>query len=452
MPLQDILKKIRPTKVGRREIGEFVSEILRVAKTISGLDSVVCGSIGKFTWLRGDHDIDLFILFPKRVSREDLEKNGLLYGKKIVSALKGKYIIKYAEHPYVHARINGFDVDIVPCYRIKKGEEIKSAVDRSPLHLEYILERLNPGLRDDVRLLKQFCKGIGVYGSDAKNLGFSGYMCELLVIRYGTFKDVLMAASKWVAPQIIDVENLRKINTKKFHDQPLIIIDPTDPNRNVAANLSGKNFIKFVFGAKRFLEKPTEEYFFPKKPKALSKGEIKSLQNRGTKFLAIRFSKPDLIDDVLYPQLRRALKRLEGLLRHNEFYLMRGHEFVSSKNVILLFELETWSLPEIKKMIGPPIFSKKHSKEFLTKYKNCKPFIGGTKWVIEKERENKTASRLLKNFLRKRVKELRDSGIPENIAREFGKAKLLEHEDFWKFVEENKEFSSFLREMYFGEL
>ena len=77
-----VLKRIVPTKIEREKLNAFINELLRVAKTISGLDSVICGSIGKQTWLRGDHDIDLFLLFPKYIKKHVLEKHSLLYGKK----------------------------------------------------------------------------------------------------------------------------------------------------------------------------------------------------------------------------------------------------------------------------------------------------------------------------------------------------------------------------------
>jgi tRNA nucleotidyltransferase (CCA-adding enzyme) len=445
MLLQSVLKRIRPTETEIKEVEEFVRELLRISKTVTGLDSVICGSLGKFTWIRGDHDIDLFMLFPKTASREELEKKGLLFGKRIVSAMRGSYVIKYAEHPYVHARINGFDVDIVPCYRIKKGEAIKSAVDRSPLHLEYVIEKLKPESRDEVRLLKQFCKGIGVYGSDAKNLGFSGYICELLIIKYGTFMNTLKAAAKWSVPQAIATE---AAEIKKFLDQTLIVIDPTDTNRNAAANLSAENTMKFINASKRFLEKQSVNYFFPTKPKKLSKSETRALQKRGTNFIAIRFRKPDIIDDILYLQLRRAMKRLCTLLRYNEFIVLRSYEFVS-EDVLLAFELEVWKLPNIKKMIGPPIFSQRHSNEFLKKYKFSRPYIDGTRWVAEVQRENRTAFDLLRRFIRRGIKHLESDGIPKNIAREFSKAELLEDKEFWRFVKSNGDFSAFLRKKYF---
>ncbi|MFH0832344.1 MAG: CCA tRNA nucleotidyltransferase [Candidatus Aenigmatarchaeota archaeon] len=437
-----VLKKIKPTKWEEKIANDFIRDMVRVAKTISGYDAVVVGSIGKFTWLHGDHDVDLFMLFPD-VERQELEDKGLAFGKKLANEMKGKFVIKYAEHPYVHAKINGFSVDIVPCYHIKKNEKIKSAVDRSPLHLEYVLERLDPDLRDDVRLLKQFCKGIAVYGSDAKRLGFAGYICELLIIRYGSFENVLNAASAWKPGKVIDIEG---IGTAKFSDQPLIIIDPVDSKRNVAANLSCENFMKFVEKAREYMKKPSKDYFFPKKMSPLSAREIKILKNRETRFIAITMKKPDVIDDTLYPQLRRAMARLETLFRHNEFIIIRNFEY-AEKEMALIFETEVWKLPVIKKMVGPPISSEKHSKEFLSKYK--KASVEGDRWVAEKDRDYKTAHQLLKSFIGKKAKELVAAGIPDNIAKEFVKAKILESDDFWKFVRKNKNISIFLKAKYF---
>ena len=440
-----VLRKIMPPKEEEKRVNDFVREAVRIVKTVSGIDCAVCGSTGKFTWLKGDHDIDVFMLFSRTVSREELEKKGLEFGRQIAKELKGKAMIKYAEHPYTRVYANGFEIDIVPCYRIKNGEPIISAVDRSPLHLQYILENLDPSMRDEVRLLKQFCKGIDVYGSDTKTLGFSGYICELLAIKYGKLEDVLDSAAKWTVPVLISLDG----NTRAFRE-PLVIVDPTDTNRNAAANVSAENLAKFIAKAKSFVKKPEKNYFFPPEQKPLSKQEIRQLRERKTKFIAITMKRPDVIDDTLYPQLRRALKRMEGLFGHNEFALMRGYEYADEKSMALAFELEVWELPAVKKMVGPPVFVKKHSEEFVAKYPSA--HIEGMNWAADKEREFRTATELLKPFMKKKAAEMETMGIPDNIAKEFTKGKILEDTAFWNFVKKNKDFSAFLRKKYFERL
>src|SRR3989338_8188035 len=279
----EVLKKIKPSHDEVERVKRFVGQLLSVSKTVSGLDAVIVGSIGKFTWLAGDHDIDLFMMLDSSVPREELERLGLEYGKRITEELSGKWKIKYAEHPYTNAVIRGFDVDIVPCYRIRYNEKIKSAVDRSPLHLQYVLDHVKPAMIDDVRLLKQFCKGIRVYGSDTKNQGFSGYICELLVLQYGSFEKVLEAASQWKPPFVINVERHLGVPLTRFKDQPFVIIDPIDAERNVAAALGAENFLRFISSAKSYKSKPALGFFFPTPPQALSPLQVKQLHARETK-------------------------------------------------------------------------------------------------------------------------------------------------------------------------
>jgi tRNA nucleotidyltransferase (CCA-adding enzyme) len=452
-----VLTKIKPGKKEEEKVRKFVSDLLRIAKTVSGYDCVIVGSIGKGTWLAGDHDIDLFIMFPPSVPREELEKKGLDFGQKIAAEMKGKWKIKYAEHPYTHALVQGYEIDVVPCYRIAKGDRIISAVDRSPLHLEYVIENLTPGMQDQVRLLKQFCKGSGVYGSDAKNLGFSGYICELLVIRYGSFRGVLESSSSWEIPHIVDIEVQRERHERDFPGQPFIVIDPTDPSRNAAANVSSKNLILFIRAAKKYLAKPSVDAFFLKPLPPLGDREISLLKGRSSRFFALVMAKPEMIDDVLYPQLRKALYRVESLLKYNEFLSLRSYEFVG-KSVAMVFELENWVLPGIKKMVGPPVFSHAHSREFISKYgasappKVFGPYLEDNRWIADRIRDFCSASDLLADLLKKKPDELQAMGIPKYIAGSFRKGRLIEGEKFFALVKKDKALSAMLREAYFEKM
>jgi len=443
-----VLAKIKPAKSEEDNVRKFVSELMRVAKTITGLDCVIVGSIGKQTWLRGDHDIDLFVMFPKDTTRESLESSGLEFGKRIIKEMGGRFEIKYSEHPYVHGYVKDFVVDVVPCYRIAKGEKIISAVDRSPLHLEHILENLKQ--HDEVRLLKQFCKGAGIYGSDVVMQGISGYICELLVLRYGSFVEVLKAAKDWQPGIVLSLDE-KQHDRKKFYNQPLVFIDPIDSNRNVAANLSSENFIRFVNAAKNFLKKPSESYFYYKQPATLTTKQLNALKARGTSFITLQMKKPDVVEDILYPQLRKALKRIDTLLRHNDFVVLRSFEYVGGNEIFLVFELASHALPNIKKMVGPPIFARKHSREFLEKYKSALfgPYLEGEYWVIEKKRDYVNAEALLKSFARKTQKDLESAGIPKNIAKSMKKAKIT---DGLVTSKKNKGLSSEINKKYFERL
>lgn len=444
----EVLKKIKPSHEEQERVKKFVSQLLSVSKTVSGLDSVIVGSIGKFTWLAGDHDIDVFMLFDSSVPREELERLGLEYGKRIVEELDGTWKVKYAEHPYTSATVRGFDVDIVPCYRIKYGEKIKSAVDRSPMHLRHVLDYIKPAMIDDVRLLKQFCKGIGIYGSDAKNQGFSGYICELLVLNYGSFEKVISAGASWKPPHVINTERHLGVPLQQFRDQPLVIIDPVDAGRNVAAVVSGENFLKFVAEAKRYGAKPSVSFFFPSPKKPLSAAQLRALQSRETKFIALQFKRPDIIDDILYPQLRRATARISALLEHHEFHVLRAFE-LAEKDPVIVFELEVWSLPSVRKMVGPPIFNERHTSEFLEKYSKSFVYVESNRWVAEVPRKHKTAVNLVNGFLKGPPELLAERGIPKYLSPLLSKKKAVEHHEFWKLVKKDKALSDCLRQKYF---
>ncbi len=446
---QNVLRVIKPTKKEREFLDSFIKELLSMAKLKCEkyrADAIIVGSTGKQTWLRGDYDIDMFLMFPYSLSREALEEKGMKLAKLIAKRFTNEIKISYAEHPYVQAYINRngykFKVDIVPCYMIRKGQKIKSAVDRSPLHLSYILQNMNPTLRDEARLLKQFCKGIGVYGSDTKNCGVSGYVLEILTMFYGRFEDTLQNISKWSYGTRIDLEGKSK---KRFKD-PLIVIDPTDKNRNAAAALSAENFMKLIKKSKDFLSNPSENFFFPTKNK-LTKYQLQLLKKRGTKFLAIIFDKPKVVDDIVYPQLRKTRKRIKKLLEQQEFRVIRDTVWCSESKCLIVIELEVWSLPKIKKIIGPELWYKKRSEEFLSKYKDYASFVENNRWVAEKEREFLTASKFLGYIIKS--EKMENLGFGSYITQKLKKGKIVEHEDFWTFVKHNKMFSNFLREKYF---
>ena len=58
----------------------------------------------------------------------------------------------------------------------------------------------------------------------------------------------------------IDLEG----NGKKTHDEPLIVVDPVDPNRNVAAALTLDKMLQFAAVSQTFLKEPGLDFFFPK--------------------------------------------------------------------------------------------------------------------------------------------------------------------------------------------
>lgn len=447
--LKNVLKKITPTKKEEKKIKRTIENVVKITEQILkplNLTFTLAGSYIRNTYVLDKKEFDIFILFPESTDRVMFEKMGLDIGKKIVKRLGGVYKIAYAEHPYIRAVINDYDVDIVPCYKLKSVENIKSSVDRTPFHNEWLKKHLKKKHTGEVRLLKQFLKGCKIYGSDTKTEGFSGYLCELLIIKFGSFRKLVEHVKDWnPGDVIIDLEShhadLSKIK-EMFYNQPLIVIDPVDPKRNVASVLSPANFIKFRKMCREFLQKPSENFFFPKY--RISLVQLKRiLKERGTEFIGISFKRPDIIDDILYPQLRKSSRRIKGILEDCDFKIM-GFDIWTNKVCIMMFEMEIWNLPKIKKVIGPPIFSKKHSKEFIDKYKKEKIWVEGDRYVAETKRKFLTAKEKLKDILSKNAEELKSEGIASYVSQSIANGyTLLDENELLKYAKRDKDFKSF---------
>ncbi len=419
--LPRVLTHIKPSKDEQLAMDVF-SELLqeeaeRHAKRF-GARPMLCGSVAKNTWLSHHRELDLFLLFDKSLPREKLEEYGLQLSKDIVLGLGGRYRIAYTEHPYLSALVKHdgkvYDLDVVPCYDIEPGT-IKSAVDRTPHHVRYIRQHI-AGLEDDVRLLKQLCTAAGCYGADLRFQGFSGYLCELLILYYKGFPKAIQEISNWHPGISI---NFGKYGKSKF-DSPLAAIDPVDSKRNVAAAVSPESFFKLVKACKSLLETPSEKIFFKELSKPYSVLEIeKEMKRRGTRWYLLRLRKPDVQEDILFSQARRTQERIETLLKENDFKVFRK-SFYMGDFIAFFFEMETWILPKIARRIGPDIFTK-HAKQFLEHYKDDRIYIEGRNWVVEYEREFISVADFFKSLLSRGAGELKSIGIPSVMAEAIDK-------------------------------
>ena len=135
-------------------------------------------------------------------------------------------------------------------------------------------------MKKPVILLKKFLKGVGVYGAEIKVGGFSGYLCELLIIHYGSFLNLLKSVVNWRWRRkriVIDIEKSyekKGVDPTQVFDSPLIVIDPIDDRRNVASALREDRLSEFIAAAKAFLRNPSEHFFFPPKQRPLLLSDI----------------------------------------------------------------------------------------------------------------------------------------------------------------------------------
>ncbi len=388
---EKVLAQILPSPEEGTRIEQVVREILgRLRSTMAakGWDGkpFLAGSVAKGTHLTGT-EIDIFVAFPPDLPRADLEARGLALGEILE---KGAH--RYAEHPYTRGWYGGFEVEIVPCYRITDATQRMSAVDRTPLHVDYVLGRVRDGQTDEIRLLKAWAEGIGVYGAEAKVLGFSGYLCELLVLKYGTFRSVLENSLTWRPGTALELDR----PAGRTFAEPLVVIDPVDPNRNVASAVGVDQLATFVHAAREYLRVPSERFFFPRPQKALSIPKLRALaKKRGTGHLLISIAAPAITDDVLYPQLRKAHRAFLDFFHRAEFQVFDSRFDVAGKEAVFLFEFAVDSLPRVFRHEGPPVWVK-NAKEFLDKWEGNRktisgPFVSGERWAVDVAREATTA-------------------------------------------------------------
>ncbi|NOX71432.1 MAG: CCA tRNA nucleotidyltransferase [Candidatus Micrarchaeota archaeon] len=444
--INSVKEAIKPKKSEEEAMKKVIAEIIEVTRQILGplgLDHTISGSFIRNTWLTDKKEFDLFILFPIEYTKGELEKVGLDIGKRIMKSVGGTYEIAYAEHPYTKGEYKGFSVDIVPCYKVKSTKNIKSAVDRTPFHNKYMKKHITRSLSDEVRLLKKFTKSIGVYGSDIKTMGFSGYLCEILIIHYRKFEKLVKSASTWKPPVFIDIEKHCSIADIKttFKNQPLVAIDPTDAKRNVAAALSPENFMLFVKACEDFVKKPSYDMFFQEKIGISSTKVISLMKKRGTKFIGIHIKRPDAVDDILWSQVRRTARRITGLLKENEFSVIGTVEYADEDDVMILFEMEVWKLPTIRKVSGPPVFNIKHSKQFLSKYRIIgRVYVEGNLWVAEVKRTFEEPEQMFKHFFRKKPHELLEMGFASRLAEMINTYSILDEKEIEGYLKDKKAF------------
>ncbi len=459
--LRKVLRKIRPRQNETIKLKNLSEKILKIAnqevKKYNGY-AIIAGSLPRDTWLVEKNEFDIFLVFPKNINNKKLESLGLQIGKKTITKANGKWRTDYAQHPYIVGSFGKVDVDVVPCCKIEVGEKIISAVDRTPLHVEYLNENLPKNLSDDVRLFKQLLKANYLYGADAKTEGFSGYLCELLVIIYGSLINLLKSIINWGPKEIFDIENYWNKNDyknlkKRFKDDILIVIDPVDKERNVAAPVSAKTFYKLKKTAREFIENPSENCFTKKKTKPLTKKEFKKcLKKRGTDVLCLAFKTPQVVPDILWPQLRKTKKRIESILKENEFVVLRSECWSDErKTSVILVEMQVNKLPIIDKKIGPWVFDEKNAKNFIEKHRKSAmtgPFIEESMWMVEVNRRFLTAKEKLIDSLKKKKEILEAKGIPNFVAKEISKQfTILENKQIEKLMKSN-EFGIFLKNYF----
>ncbi len=444
--VESIKERIRPTKEELEAAWNFYHEIKELIESSLNLRCEfkveLEGSLAKGTCLRSEIDLDVFILVRNDAINNEWIKKEII--DPLIPPLSARYTVqlRYATHPYIRVvRSDGIEADIVPAYWARSIKEIRTSVDRTPFHTRYVISNLSDEQKDEVRLLKKFFKGIGVYGAEIKVEGFSGYLCELLIIKYGSFISTLKSMSKWRIPHVVAISNLSKHDVRMllrlFKDSALIFPDPVDPRRNAAAALSKQSVSTAILASMCFLTNPSDVFFFPRRElvsiEKLSKQIINS--KRCTAFIVLKINE-EVVPDVLWGILKKFLRKGENIISQFGFKVIDSRIWSDEKELAVVFyETEFCRLSEYELHEGPPPYVGTNLSRFINKYlvnrSGFGPWIGrdGRPHVLRKRKYVEITDVLHREVIGKLPKELSVVDVVVNSLTKLP-VKLLSNKEF----------------------
>ncbi len=376
--LKKVIEKITPDDDETAQLLSFFEE-LKVK--LRGIGEVkLMGSVAKDTHLKGNKEIDVFIIIPPK---KDL--SGAVKEAEQALGKSNEYTIEkaFAKHPYIRVWKGDLRADVVPSYHIEKGKEPLSAVDRTQWHVEHVNANLAEGKRADVRLLKQFFKSVGVYGAEIRVGGFSGYACELLIMKFGSFQRVLEELSAVKRGTVWFLDSL----PGKTFDEPLIFVDPVDKKRNVLSPLRPETLTTAILASRAFLMKPDEKWFF-------FSGE----EGPKVPTVGLFFKSPQIVEDVRIGGLRRWTRKLATYLKENGFDVLEWRVDVDDGEDVVALFLEDLTLPKAEKRLGPSVFKDKMVEAFLEKNEGF--YLDGERLIAVRQRRYTDAFKAVEDFIK----------------------------------------------------
>jgi len=222
--------------------------------------------------------------------------------------------------------------------------------------------KLNEFLKSEVRVLKKFLKSIGIYGSQISVSGFSGYVTEVLILKYGSFRDVLQTFAELKPNYIVSLESPDQSAIEKFRS-PIIIIDPIDSNRNLGAAISAECLAKFVLASRLFLKAPSTKFFIKS-----SRSNTKVISDIKSNLLIIDFKIQTRSPDILWGQLKKKLTSISNQLANTGFEIIKKFCFTDEQEqAVFIFMIKHTNLSKINLNVGPKIFLKNETDSYIKK-------------------------------------------------------------------------------------
>ena len=423
---ESIEKKVLETIQVHWEQHEKIRELLSILKekimlNINALGYVARvenqGSFVRKTYLNEDDSFDLLLILQK-TDKTKVHQILDSLEKRLKKDRLGNSSIEVTKHtgklPYLRLDVEGELINVFVGFEVSPGENLESIFDLIPMHSQYIITHMKEENHNEVLLLKKFVKTIGVYRTELGAIGFNGYLCELLIIFYGSFKNAIEAISKWRPRTIIDL----KRNTEKMEDvdlltsemlskyYPLYVPDPLNPKDNVAADVSIDQFTSLVAAANTYQMKPDISFFedlifeIPRFDEL-----VRKIINSGREILVLAIRRNFEEPEICWQKTSSIKNAFQAELFNNNYIVERSKTFVSEEYYGLFL-----SLMDIRPQIsirkeGPEITSKESIK-FLKQYTKhldvvAGPFIDNNRWVIHFTKKGQSVIEFLENLIEK---------------------------------------------------
>ena len=366
---------------------------------------MLCGSYPKGTWMPGLSDIDVFVKFDKDTPRDRFTE--IAHNVGFAALEEHEPYVRYSEHPFVEAIVNGTKVNMVPCFDINDGLW-QSAADRTPHHTEYMARKLSEPMQNDIRVLKQFLKSNGLYGAEIARRGFSGYITEVLVSCLGSFEGVIRKFADAKSGMILG-------DAGRQFDADIVVMDPIDNQRNLTAAVSTENMGRFVMLCRTFLDRPSLSFFRP--------ASVKPALGIVNNCLMVVFRYKKRSRDVIWGQAKKSATTIARKMKHHGFKTVKSGAFADDGGqAILFFLLESDRISEYHMRVGPSFFNETGIKAFESKNAGRSEML----WInqtghicsFEKRGEN-DATRFLTRLL---TTGIATSGVPKAVREDIREA------------------------------
>src|SRR3990167_2040421 len=128
--MKNLLKEIKPSRKEQQEVKKIIREIIKSIR-IANTKVTLGGSSAKGTWLKNNHDIDIYVQFDKK-RYEDMNIAEILKDN-----VKNATVL-HGSRDYLQLKKGTYTIELIPILKIKKVEHAKNITDVSPFHAKWV--------------------------------------------------------------------------------------------------------------------------------------------------------------------------------------------------------------------------------------------------------------------------------------------------------------------------